>query len=92
MHAIGYKADVPTRAVIAPSIGAVALITGVLAFATWGDGSPEPWIWFSIIAAPLGVVAGIVDWSRTSGKIALAVSLLVGAVWLVLLYQLARSA
>jgi hypothetical protein len=72
----------------ASALAAVALVTGVTAVATWGDGSPEPWIWFSIVTAPLGVVGGIVTWYRTGGKAAFVVSGIVTAFWLLVFLSL----
>jgi hypothetical protein len=81
--------------------GAAATVSGaavaalLLALATWGDGSPEAWIWISLAAGPLGLIGGGVALARGGGRtalIALAGSGLVCAFWLVLLFSLARGA
>jgi hypothetical protein len=76
------------RAATAAALAAVAFATGVTAVATWGDGSPQPWIWFSIVAAPFGVVGGIAAWSSTVARAALGVSVLVTAFWLLVFVSL----
>ncbi len=71
--------------VVAAVVTGVAVLAGVLALVTWGDGDPGPWIWISIPAAPLGMVLGAVAWrADRSGlaRAALVVGLLVGLFWL----------
>lgn len=48
---------------VAAAVAAVAVVTGLLAFVSWRDGSPGPWLWISMAAAPLGVVLGGVAWA-----------------------------
>ena len=79
---------------IAATVCGAAVAAALLALATWGDGSPEPWIWISLAGGPLGLLAGGVALARGGGRtalIALAVSGLVCAFWLVVLFSLARS-
>ncbi len=76
------------KAAAAVALASVALVTGITAVATWGDGSPEPWIWFSITTGPLGVVGGIAAWTHATAKAAFVVSLLVTAFWLFIFFSL----
>ena len=43
-------------------IAGSGVFSGVLAVATWGDGDPGPWIWISLVCAPLAAVVGGVAW------------------------------
>lgn len=68
-----------------------ALFFGVLAVATWGDGDPTPWIWISLVCAPVGLVTSVVAQLGHGGRTALtalAVSAVVSAFWLFIFISL----
>jgi hypothetical protein len=78
------KKDGVARAVIA--VAGCGLLTGVLAVATWGDGDPGPWIWISVVCAPIATALGSIAWlaGRAPGagaRSATVVSALVTAFW-----------
>jgi hypothetical protein len=67
-------------------VGGCGLVAGVLAVATWGDGDPGPWIWISLVCAPLAASVGGVAWMvgrlrRTAARAATAISALVTLFW-----------
>jgi hypothetical protein len=65
-------------------IASCMAISTVLALFSWRDGDPTPWIWISVVSAPLGVLTSLVAWLRRRGGAllaALVVSLLVSALW-----------
>jgi hypothetical protein len=75
-------------------IAGCALMAGVLAVATWGDGDPGPRIWISLACAPLGLVAGIAAQVFRGGRAALGavvVSAVVSAFWLLVFISLLTS-
>jgi hypothetical protein len=83
------------RAVIA--VAGCGVLTGILAVATWGDGDPGPWIWISVVCAPLATALGGVAWlaGRASGALARAatlVSAVVTAFWAFVLASLIAGA
>ena len=79
---------------IAATVSGAAVAATLLALATWGDGNPEPWIWISFAAGPLGLLAGGVARARGGGRtalIALAGSGLVCAFWLYVFFSFVSS-
>jgi hypothetical protein len=56
-----YALSIRAVKTIAVGLAATALLCGVLAFATWGDGSPSPFLELSVGAAIIGTL-----WSLTA--------------------------
>ncbi len=73
-------------ALAAVILAGCGLVAGILAVATWGDGDPGPWIWISLVCAPVAAAVGGVAWltGRAPGRLpraATAVAALVTLFW-----------